>query len=159
MRILFTRTISTLIFLSLMPISWAAAPSDLWGYYPGQSAEDALSVDTERQLEVCDFKGVWKCISFAKNLFGHYAKIHVQLSEAKKVKRIVINASTSDQTERTKCSTMAIDIMFRYREIYGPYEEEKTTFYTVHWRSSDRHLSLTAICVSEYDGVLVGGLE
>jgi len=135
----------------------AGPPHDLWGYFPGQTVEQAQGVDANRSPQDCTFKGVWKCISWQQEYLGQDAEIAVQFDDEKKVKQIVFNILNYKQKQFYDCAQTIAAVVGEASKSYGAFSEE-TPGKSYVWRDGGLKYELTVFCLPSARGPMVGGV-
>jgi hypothetical protein len=136
----------------------AGVPHDLWGYFPGQTLEQAQSVDPGRGVRDCSFKGVWKCIAWTQEYLGSNAEIFVQFDYDKKVTQVAFRMlSFKGDKEYRDCRPIADAAVTEARRIYGDVTEA-TRGRAYVWDDGTFRYELMDVCFPLPSGEPTGGV-
>jgi len=144
-----------IIFIAgLFGTSKADVPQNLWGYSLGQSASDALAVDPSRSLQDCDFKGVWKCITFDQKIFSEQkGEVEVQFSSDEKVEQIAFHVFAHEQTPPLNCAETDAVIVANVAKVYGMFTSHDPGK-SYRWEDGTSEFELVTICAGNVGGVI-----
>lgn len=133
----------------------AAAPHDVLGFYPGQSAKEGHALLKERAARACDRTA--KCFEFNTAYLGQQGRIFVELDDKTGVSRIGFNISNDSQPKVPDCAKISGAVVAAAAKAYGRFDEsDPGVSYT--WRDAARKYKLTAICIPSMKHPPTGGI-
>jgi hypothetical protein len=127
----------------------AGVPSDLWGYYPGQSQDEALAINASRTLEKCkvfeNLRSVNReCLKWSQDFLQHSAAVQVLFSNEKTVKRITFDFMNTKQSAPITCAELSAAVAKAALELFGGPAESNASLIT--WRDGKYKVELRAMC-------------
>jgi hypothetical protein len=143
--------------LFFLPATAAGVPSNINGFFPGQSVEDALKTKPGLAVSACDYKTVTRCINQTIELFGYSGYLDAQIDGTGHIIKVLAKANSDNQPTPVDCEAMSASIVANLEKSIGPHSSvEDDTVY--HWSDARLDLSTTSICIAG-SGIAVISLD